>query len=67
MPADDLGPRHAAEQDGLCSDSTELVLCSYDSKQPQRVQATLTAVLSQVKCHWAGIDKDLLYVIEVSP
>lgn len=38
----DLGQRQAAEQAGLCSDLTELVLYSYDSKESQRVQATVT-------------------------
>lgn len=48
----DLGQRQAAEQAGLCSDLTELVLYSYDSKESQRVQATVTkATLSQVGRH----------------
>lgn len=37
----DLSQRKATEQAGFWSDSTEPVLCCYDSKQPQRVQATV--------------------------
>lgn len=41
VKAVDLGQRQAAEQAGPCSDLTEPVLYSYDSKQPQRVRATV--------------------------
>lgn len=48
----DLGQRQAAEQAGLCSDLTEPVLYSCDSKQSQRVQATvIQSCLSQVGRH----------------